>query len=56
MEKIILASKSPRRKQLLEMAEIDFEIIVADTDESFPENLSLEKISEHYGRLCRELF
>ncbi|HRI21114.1 MAG TPA: Maf family protein [Panacibacter sp.] len=34
--KIILASQSPRRKQLLEWAEVDFEIIVQPTDESFP--------------------
>lgn len=39
MPQIVLASQSPRRKQLLQWAEIDFEIMVADTDESFPENL-----------------
>ena len=39
MAKYILASGSPRRKQLLEWAEIDFEIIVEPTDETFPENL-----------------
>ncbi len=37
--KIILASKSPRRHQLLEWAEIDFEVITADTDESYPTGL-----------------
>ncbi len=37
--KIILASKSPRRRQLLEWAEIDFEVITADTDESYPGGL-----------------
>lgn len=31
--KIILASKSPRRKEILENLELDFEIITADTDE-----------------------
>jgi septum formation protein len=40
MASYILASQSPRRKQLLEWAEIDFEIIVHPTDESFPEFLS----------------
>jgi septum formation protein len=34
--KIILASQSPRRKQLLEMAEIPFEILIADVDETNP--------------------
>jgi septum formation protein len=47
MNKIILASGSPRRKQLLEWAEISFEVIVADTDESYPENLSVEEIAMH---------
>ncbi len=31
---IILASQSPRRKQLLEWAEIKFDIMVSETDES----------------------
>lgn len=33
-KQIVLASSSPRRKQLLELAEIEFEIIVADIDET----------------------
>jgi septum formation protein len=40
MDKIILASQSPRRKELLQLAAIDFEVIVSDTDESFPCGLS----------------
>ena len=43
MEKIILASQSPRRKELLQLAEIDFEVIVSETDESFPPNLTFEE-------------
>ena len=46
-EKIILASGSPRRKQLLELAEIPFDIIVAETDEAYPLELSSEKIAIH---------
>ena len=34
MTRIILASKSPRRKELLEMLKIPFEIIVSDIDEN----------------------
>jgi len=45
-EKIILASQSPRRKQLLEWAEISFDIIVPDTDESYDNNLSPFEIAE----------
>ena len=47
MQKIILASASPRRKQLLEWADISFEIMVADTDESYSNSLSKEDIAIH---------
>ena len=40
MKRIILASGSPRRKMLMEWAEITFEIIVSDIDESFPDDLN----------------
>ncbi len=50
METIILASQSPRRKQLLEWAEIPFEIIIKSTDESFPAELSAEEIPVHIAR------
>ncbi len=33
---LILASKSPRRKEILENVGLDFEILVSDTDESVP--------------------
>lgn len=47
---IILASQSPRRKQLLEWAEIDFEVIVANIDESFPSGLSFEDAAIHIAQ------
>jgi len=50
MEKIILASQSPRRKQLLEWAEIPFEIVVSQTDESYPGGLSPDKVAIHIAR------
>jgi septum formation protein len=50
MQKIILASQSPRRKQLLEWAEVPFEIIVQETDESFPAHLSPEEIAVHIAK------
>ncbi len=37
MKKIILASSSPRRKELLTTAGLEFEIIVRDVDESIPD-------------------
>lgn len=47
---IILASQSPRRKQLLEWAEIPFEIILKETDESYPADLSVEEVAMHIAR------
>jgi len=47
---LILASQSPRRKQLLEWAEIPFEIIVKNTDESYPPNLPLKDIPIHIAK------
>ncbi|MEO8720893.1 MAG: Maf family protein [Ginsengibacter sp.] len=44
MNKIILASRSPRRKHLLELAGILFEVFVSDADESFPKGLSIPEI------------
>jgi septum formation protein len=50
VKKIILASQSPRRKQLLEWAEINFDVIVSETDESFPLHLSFEDAAIHIAR------
>lgn len=50
MQDIILASQSPRRKMLLEWAEVGFEVIVRHTDESYPEGLSHTEIAIHIAR------
>ena len=50
MQDIILASQSPRRKMLLEWAEIPFEVIVKHTDEDYPAELSLPEIAIHIAR------
>ncbi len=50
MQKIILASQSPRRKQLLEWAEIPFETMVSNTDETYPQGLRVEDIAVHIAR------
>ena len=47
MKEIILASQSPRRKLLLEWAEIPFKIVVQSTDESFPPHLAVEQVPIH---------
>ena len=43
-KKIILASQSPRRKTLLEWAEIPFEIRVMETDETYPSGTAIEEV------------
>ncbi len=50
MNKIILASQSPRRKQLLEWAEIPFEVVVKETDERFPPGLTPDEIAIYIAR------
>ena len=50
MQKIILASQSPRRKQLLEWAEVPFEVLVKETDESYPQGLTVDNIAIHIAR------
>ncbi len=50
MQSIILASLSPRRKQLLEWAEVPFQIISQFTDETFPPEMSVEEIPVHIAR------
>ncbi len=50
MHKIILASQSPRRKQLMEAAEITFEIVIADVDETNPPGMPGEEVPEFLAR------
>lgn len=44
---LILASKSPRRKELMEYIGECFEVASADVDESYDKNLSPSEIVEH---------
>lgn len=50
MQEIILASQSPRRKMLLEWAEVPFDIIVKHSEETYPEGLSHSDIAIHIAR------
>ena len=45
--KVLLASNSPRRKELLQGIDIDFEIkVLPDIDESYPATLPVEEVAE----------
>jgi len=50
MARYILASQSPRRKQLLQWAEIDFEIITAHSNEDYPPELSPQEVAIHIAQ------
>lgn len=50
MRQIILASQSPRRKWLMEMAELQFDIIVADVDETNPPGMPGDDVPEFLAR------
>jgi septum formation protein len=50
MQSIVLASQSPRRKQLLEWAEIEFDVLVKETDESFPKHLPVPDVPVYIAR------
>ncbi len=50
MQKIILASSSPRRSQLLEWAEVPFDIIVKHRAEDYDPNLPVEQVPESIAR------
>lgn len=50
-DKLILASGSPRRKELLAGLGVDFEVrLLQDIDESYPEGLTGEEIAKHISK------
>jgi septum formation protein len=53
-KKIILASGSPRRKELLGSIVSDFEVRVTDVDEQFPEHLAAEEVPLFLAKLKAE--
>ena len=46
MKKIYLASKSPRRQELLKLMNLDFTLFLQDADESYPDTLETEEVAE----------
>ena len=44
---IILASKSPRRQELLRGMGVDFEILIKETDESFSPDIPLDEVPKY---------
>lgn len=54
--KILLASNSPRRKELLKELGFDFEVVSVDCDEVYPTGLSVEKIAGYLSELKSNAF
>jgi len=50
-QKIILASKSPRRKFLLEQGGLDVEVKSYDVEEIYPEDLDPKEVPEYLAKL-----
>jgi septum formation protein len=52
----ILASKSPRRQELLQLLGMEFSVKVKEVDENFPDGMSKYEIPEFLARLKSEPF
>lgn len=44
--RIILASQSPRRKEIMNQAKFDYEVLVSNADETFEDGLTIEEQSK----------
>ena len=53
---VVLASGSPRRRELLQMLGIDFTVQTKPTDEVYPDNLPAKEVSEYLARLKAAAF
>lgn len=53
---LILASKSPRRKELLSLITENFEIKTANVDEALPEGITPDKAVEYLSKIKAEPF
>ena len=53
---LILASQSPRRQALLKAMDLDFQVVVKSVDETFPKNISAEKVAEYLAEKKADVF
>lgn len=54
--KLILASGSPRRQQFFKDLALDFEIRLKDIEETYPENLKAEAVTDYLALLKADAF
>lgn len=55
-KKIILASNSPRRQELLKGLEVEFEVKVNSVDETIPKDIQAEYVAAYLSKLKSEAF
>jgi septum formation protein len=55
-KKLILASQSPRRKELLKGLGFDFEVRTKDTNEDFPEDLDASEVAGYLSKKKAKAF
>jgi septum formation protein len=53
---LILASKSPRRQQLLQLMDLQFDVLLKEVDESFPENLQPFEVAQYISEKKAQAF
>lgn len=53
---IILASKSPRRQELLALLGVNFRVVLKEVDESYPEQLSPEEVAVYIAEKKAKAF
>ena len=51
IKNIILASQSPRRKELLNLLDLNFKVEIPKVNEVYPENLEVSKVPEYLANL-----
>lgn len=50
LPKVYLASKSPRRSEIISNAGFEYELIEVDVEESYPDDLPAEEVAEYLAR------
>ena len=56
MKNIILASQSPRRKELLALLDLKFTVEVKTVDEVYPEDINCTEVAEYLAKLKSSAF
>lgn len=55
-KKIYLASKSPRRQELLTLMGFEYELLLKDVDESYPDTLPLPEVAAYISKAKADAF